>query len=76
MSHAHAFRAQVCWPFNTVIQLGTNYSADLQAEAAVLAALGWDIANGTLQLFTAGNISTNLPISAVVRMPLRLLQYT
>lgn len=64
---------QVCWPVNTVIQTGANYSADLQAEASVLPALGWDVSNGTLQLFTTDNISTNLPISAVVRLPLCML---
>ena len=54
-------RAQVCWPFNTYIQPGDNYTVDLQAEDVVLNAMTFNVTDdGTLQLSTGG--TSSLPI--------------
>ena len=60
---------QVCWPINTLIQPGSNYSLDLQAEASVLQALSWNVANSSLQLSTSGSFRSMYPIVAIVRDP-------
>jgi len=60
---------QVCWPINTLIQPGSNYSLELQAQSAVLQALSWDVVNSSLQLSTNGSFRSNYPIVAIVRAP-------
>ncbi len=57
---------QVCWPINTLIQPGSNYSLELQAEASVLQALSWDVTNSSLQLSTNGSFRSMYPIVAIV----------
>jgi len=57
---------QVCWPINTLIQPGSNYSLELQAQSAVLQALSWDVVNASLQLSTNGSFRSNYPIVAIV----------
>ena len=68
--------AQVCWPINTLIQPGSNYSLELQAEASVLQALSWDVTNSSLQLSTSGSFRTLYPIVAIVRDPLSFVLST
>ena len=58
--------SQVCWPVNTLIQPGSNYSLELQAQSAVLQALSWDVVNSSLQLSTNGSFRSNYPIVAIV----------
>ena len=58
---------QLCWPFNTLIQTGPNYSLDNQAEDNVIDALGWNVVNDTLTLFTTSNIQSAFPVIVVVR---------
>ena len=60
--------SQVCWPVNTLIQPGSNYSLELQAEASVLQALSWDVTNSSLQLSTNGSFRSLYPIVAIVRV--------
>ncbi len=57
---------QVCWPINTLIQPGSNYSVELQAESSVLQALSWDVTNSSLQLSTNGSFRSLYPIVAIV----------
>lgn len=62
-------RAQVCWPFNTYIQPGDNYTVDLQAEDIVLDAMTFNVTDdGTLQLSTEGNFQSPFPVVAIVRL--------
>ena len=56
----------MCWPINTLIQPGSNYSLVLQAEASVLQALSWDVTNSSLQLSTNGSFRSLYPIVAIV----------
>ena len=58
---------QVCWPINTLIQPGSNYSLELQAQANVLRALAWDVSNSSLQLSTNASFRSLHPIVAIVR---------
>lgn len=58
--------AQVCWPINTLIQPGSNYSLELQAQTGVLQALAWDVANSSLQLSTNASFRSINPIVAIV----------
>lgn len=59
---------QICWPFNTYIQPGDNYTLDLQAEDVVLQAIDLNVTdNGTLQLSTDGDFQSPYPIVAIVR---------
>jgi hypothetical protein len=60
---------QVCWPINTYIQPGDNYTLAVQAEPAVLDTINWDLNNGTLELSTIGGFTTGYPILAVVGSP-------
>jgi len=59
---------QVCAPVNVLIvpSNGTNYTVTGQAESSVLEALVPVVANGTLQLQSAGNFSTNNIVSVQV----------
>ena len=52
---------QVCAPVNVLVvpTNGTNYTVTGQAESSVLQSLVPVVANGTLQLQSAGNFSTN-----------------
>ncbi|CAK0736661.1 hypothetical protein CVIRNUC_000782 [Coccomyxa viridis] len=59
---------QVCWPINTLIQPGSNYSLELQAQTAVLQALTWDVSNSSLQLSTNSSFRSLYPIVAIVRL--------
>jgi hypothetical protein len=61
--------AQLCWPFNTLIQSGSGYSFDFQAEDIALDALGWDVMNETLSLFTASDFQSAYPVILVVCAP-------
>lgn len=62
-------RAQVCWPFNTYIQPGDNFTVDLQAEDVVLDAMRLNVTDdGTLQLSTEGNFRSPYPVVAIVRL--------
>ena len=56
----------MCWPFNTYVQPGVNYTGDFQAQDDVLSGLGWDVVNSTLQLYTTADMSSTLPVSIVV----------
>ena len=58
---------QVCWPINTLIQPGSNYSLELQAQTNVLRALAWDVSNSSLQLSTNASFRSLYPIVAIVR---------
>lgn len=57
---------QLCWPFNTLIQAGDNYAFDFQAEDNALDALGWNVQNETLSLFTAADFQSAFPVILVV----------
>ena len=64
---------QVCAPVNVLIvpSNGTNYTVTGQAEPGVLQSLIPVVANGTLQLQTSGNFSTNSVVSLqVISAPL------
>ena len=52
---------QVCAPVNVLVvpTNGTNYTVTGQAESSVLQSLVPVVSNGTLQLQSAGNFSTN-----------------
>ena len=58
----------MCWPINTLIQPGSNYSLELQAQNAVLQALTWDVSNSSLQLSTNSSFRSLYPIVAIVRL--------
>lgn len=57
---------QLCWPFNTLVQVGTKYGFDFQAEDMVLDALGWNVQNDTLTLFTTASLESAFPVVVVV----------
>lgn len=59
---------QACAPVNVLVipGTGTNYTVTAQAEPAVLQALVAVVQNGTLQLQSSGNFSTNNIISLQV----------
>ena len=59
---------QVCAPVNVLIvpSNGTNYTVTGQADPAVGQSLIPVVANGTLQLQTAGNFTTNTIVSLQV----------
>lgn len=59
---------QVCAPVNVLIvpSNSTNYTVSGQAEAGVLQSLIPVVANGTLQLQTSGNFTTNNIVSLQV----------
>ena len=59
---------QVCAPVNVLIvpSNGTNYTVTGQADPGVLQSLIPVVANGTLQLQTAGNFTTNTIVSLQV----------
>ncbi len=57
---------QLCWPFNTLVQIGNSYAFDFQAEDNVLDGLGWDVQNDTLTLFTTARIESAFPVILVV----------
>ncbi|CAL8470357.1 g9899 [Coccomyxa elongata] len=60
----------VCWPFNTYIQPGDNYTVDIQAEDVVLDAMTFNVTNdGTLQLSTEGNFRSPYLVVAIVSLP-------
>ncbi|BDA44394.1 hypothetical protein COCOBI_05-5780 [Coccomyxa sp. Obi] len=62
--------SEVCWPFNTYIQPGDNYTIDLQGEDVVLDAMTFNVtADGTLQLSTEGNFQSPYPVVAIVSLP-------
>ncbi len=61
---------QVCWPINTLIQPGSNYSLEVQAQTNVLQALAWDVRNSSLQLSTNASFRSLYPIVAIVRSPI------
>lgn len=62
---------QVCAPVNVLIvpSNGTNYTVTGQADSSVLQSLVPVVANGTLQLQSAGNFSTNNIVSVQARPP-------
>ena len=62
---------QVCAPVNVLVvpSNGTNYTVTGQADSSVLQSLVPVVANGTLQLQTAGNFSTNNIVSVQARRP-------
>ena len=56
----------MCWPFNTYIQPGDNYSLIVQSEDVVQQALTWDLNNDTLELSTTADFASGYPIEVVV----------
>ncbi|DBA75823.1 hypothetical protein WJX77_011596 [Trebouxia sp. C0004] len=62
---------QVCAPVNVFVvpSNGTNYTVTGQADSSVLQSLVPVVANGTLQLQSAGNFSTNDIVSVQVAVP-------
>ncbi len=62
---------QVCAPVNVLVvpSSGTNYTVTGQADSSVLQSLVPVVANGTLQLQSAGNFSTNNIVSVQARKP-------
>ena len=61
---------QVCAPVNVLVipTDGTNYTVTAEAEPAILQSLVAVIQNGTLQLQSSGNFSTNNIISLQVSL--------
>lgn len=59
---------QVCAPINVLVipANSTNYTVTAQAESSVLQSLVAVVQNGTLQLQSSGNFSTNTTISLQV----------
>ncbi|EIE26110.1 hypothetical protein COCSUDRAFT_61106 [Coccomyxa subellipsoidea C-169] len=60
---------QLCWPYNTLVQIGNSYAFDFQAEDNVLDGLGWDVQNDTLTLFTTASIESAFPVIVVITVP-------
>lgn len=57
---------QLCWPFNTLIQTGSKYGLDFQAEDIVIDSLGWNVVNDTLTLFTTSSFESAFPAVILV----------
>ena len=57
---------QLCWPFNTLVQTGSGYFLDFQADDVVLDGLGFNVEDDTLTLFTTASMESAFPVILVV----------
>jgi hypothetical protein len=65
-SNVEHWHMQLCWPFNTLVQTGSGYFLDFQAEDVVLDGLGFNVEDDTLTLFTTASMESAFPVMLVV----------